>query len=157
MTEYNKYEYELLYRTHVIIVWLRGLKGLNEKSWGILMVTWEWEKHLSCIFKHNLPLTCCLVYSYCRRSILTFRRAKSYKSARHCKNSHFALCSGVASNILQSHKICRKQLFVQSSGIKGLAFHAITATLICTAQTGFYPASAAWTVVCCVLDSAGGF
>ena len=32
MTEYNKYEYELLYRTHVIIVWLRGLKGLNEKS-----------------------------------------------------------------------------------------------------------------------------
>ena len=98
-----------------------------------------------------------VVYSFCRRSILTFRRAKSYKSARHCKNSHFALCSGVASNILQSHKICRKQLFVQSSGIKGLAFHAITATLICTAQTGFYPASAAWTVVCCVLDSAGGF
>ena len=31
----------------------------------------------------------------------------------------------------------RKQLFVQSSGIKELAFHVITATLICTAQTVF--------------------
>ena len=31
----------------------------------------------------------------------------------------------------------RKQLFVQSSGIKELAFHAITATLISTAQTAF--------------------
>ena len=31
----------------------------------------------------------------------------------------------------------RKQLFVQPSGIKELAFHAITATLICTAQTAF--------------------
>ena len=30
-----------------------------------------------------------------------------------------------------------KQLFVQPSGIKELAFHAITATLICTAQTAF--------------------
>ena len=26
------------------------------------MVTWEWGKHMSCIFKHNLPLTCCLVF-----------------------------------------------------------------------------------------------
>ncbi|MBO5135307.1 MAG: hypothetical protein J6C15_09180, partial [Bacteroidaceae bacterium] len=32
---------------------------------------------------------------------------------------------------------CHKQLFVQTSGIKELAFHAITATLICTAQTAF--------------------
>ena len=26
------------------------------------MVTWEWEKHLSCIFKHNLPLTYCRLF-----------------------------------------------------------------------------------------------
>ena len=28
------------------------------------MVTWECEKHLSCIFKHNLPLTDYLIFFF---------------------------------------------------------------------------------------------
>ena len=42
----------------------------------------------------------------------------------------------VVANIARS-QWCRKQLFVQASGTKQLAFHAITASRICTAQTNF--------------------
>ena len=42
----------------------------------------------------------------------------------------------VVANIAHS-QWCRKQLFVQASGTKQLASHAITASRICTAQTNF--------------------
>ena len=42
----------------------------------------------------------------------------------------------VVANIAHS-QWCRKHLFVQASGTKQLASHAITASRICTAQTNF--------------------
>ena len=51
--------------------------------------------------------------------------ARKNQSARHTgKISHNSLCSQVASDIPRSRKISLKQLFVQTSGAKELAFHA---------------------------------
>ena len=77
------------------------------------------------------------------------------QSAWHAQKSvTTAFCSRVASDILRSSVVCLKQLFVQPSGTKELAFHAITAT-------GWTPLkqhlsySAAWTAVCCDFIGAG--
>ena len=82
-------------------------------------------------------------------------RGKRSKNARHTQKSvTTAFCSRVASDILRSAVVCLKQLFVQSSGTKELAFHATTAT-------GWTPLkqhlsfSAAWTAVCCDFIGAG--
>ena len=84
-----------------------------------------------------------------------FCRSKRSKNARHAQKSvTTAFCSRVASDILRSAVVLRKQLFVQPSGTKELAFHAITAT-------GWTPLkqhlsySAAWTAVCCDFIGAG--
>ena len=77
------------------------------------------------------------------------------QSVRHAQKSvTTAFCSRVASDILCLAVVCLKQLFVQPSGTKELAFHAITAT-------GWTPLkqhlsySAAWTAVCCDFIGAG--
>ena len=62
---------------------------------------------------------------------------KHQKRPAPAKSVITAFCSRVASDIPRSAVICRKQLFVQASGTKQLAFHAITASRICTAQTNF--------------------
>ena len=51
------------------------------------MVTWEWEKHLSCIFKHNLPLTYCLIFFFLS-SLLYFLTQKVPKTSALGKNRH---------------------------------------------------------------------
>ena len=106
----------------------------------------------------------CLLYSFrCYLSvILCFQLAFicsfiawKNQSARHTQKSvTTAFCSRVASDILRSPVVWHKQLFVQPSGTKELAFHAITAT-------GWTPLkqhlsySAAWTAVCCDFIGAG--
>ena len=70
-------------------------------------------------------------------SFIYFRRAKVAKRPAPAKSVITAFCSRVASDIPRSAVICRKQLFVQASGTKQLAYHAITASRICTAQTNF--------------------
>ena len=81
--------------------------------------------------------------------------AQKNQNARHAQKSvTTAFCSRVASDILRSAVVCLKQLFVQPSGTKELAFHAITAT-------GWTPLkqhlsfSAVWTAVCCDFIGAG--
>ena len=70
-------------------------------------------------------------------SFIYFRRAKVAKRPSPAKSVITAFCSRVASDIPRPAVICRKQLFVQASGTKQLASHAITASRICTAQTNF--------------------
>ena len=91
-------------------------------------------------------------------SFIYFRRAKVAKRPSPAKSVITAFCSRVASDIPRSaerwsallwgakapvvaniarSQWCRKQLFVQASGTKQLASHAITASRICTAQTNF--------------------
>ena len=70
-------------------------------------------------------------------SFIYFRRAKVAKRPAPAKSVITAFCSRVASDIPRPAVICRKQLFVQASGTKQLASHAITASRICTAQTNF--------------------
>ena len=70
-------------------------------------------------------------------SFIYFRRAKVAKRPAPAKSVITAFCSRVASDIPRPAVICRKQLFVQASGTKQLAYHAITASRICTAQTNF--------------------
>ena len=69
--------------------------------------------------------------------LFSFCRAKGAKRPAHEKNSPTALCSQVAGNVLRSSRSCRKQLVVQAVGTKELAIHALTATLLSTAQTTF--------------------
>ena len=76
-------------------------------------------------------------YFFSSLSFIYFRRAKVAKRPAPAKSVITAFCSRVASDIPRSAVICRKQLFVQASGTKQLAFHAITASCICTAQTNF--------------------
>ena len=66
-----------------------------------------------------------------------FWRPKERKAPAPAKSVITAFCSRVASDIPRLAVICHKQLFVQASGTKQLAFHAITASRICTAQTYF--------------------
>ena len=118
------------------IKWVKWYQWLTSKNCGD--TSWDsiWTGMRIFVFFNKLTLnllSCILFVVVLSCSFIAWKN----QSARHCKNSHFALCSQVASDILQSRKICRKQLFVQPSGIKELAFHAITATLICTAQTAF--------------------
>ena len=64
--------------------------------------------------------------------------AQKEQNARHTKKiSPTALCSQVAGNVLRSSRSCRKLLVVQALGTKELAIHALTATLLSTAQTTF--------------------
>ena len=81
-------------------------------------------------------LNCSLVFSS-SLSFIYFRRAKVAKRPAPAKSVITAFCSRVASDIPRPAVICRKQLFVQASGTKQLASHAITASRICTAQTNF--------------------
>ena len=102
-------------------------------------------------------LNCSLVFSS-SLSFIYFRRAKVAKRPAPAKSVITAFCSRVASDIprpaerwsallwgakapvvanIARPQWCRKQLFVQASGTKQLAFHAITASRICTAQTNF--------------------
>ena len=104
-----------------------------------------------------LNLNCSLVFSS-SLSFIYFRRAKVAKRPSPAKSVITAFCSRVASDIprpaerwsallwgakapvvanIARSQWCRKQLFVQASGTKQLAFHAITASRICTAQTNF--------------------
>ena len=117
--------------TRVLLCLRLTCKSWWNTSWDII-----WTGMRIFVFFNKLTLnllSCILFVVVLSCSFIAWKN----QSARHCKNSHFALCSQVASDILQSRKICRKQLFVQSSGIKELAFHAITTTLISTAQTAF--------------------
>ena len=66
-----------------------------------------------------------------------FWRPKERKAPTPAKSVITAFCSRVASDIPRLAVICHKQLFVQASGTKQLAFHVITASHICTAQTYF--------------------
>ena len=94
-----------------------------------------------------LCLILILLYPFCR--------SKRSKNARHAQKSvTTAFCSRVASDILRSPVVWRKQLFVQPSGTKELAFHAITATRW-TPLKQHLSFSAAWTAVCCDFIGAG--
>ena len=105
----------------------------------------------------NLNLNCSLEFSS-SLSFMFFHRVKEPKRPAPAKSVITAFCSRVASDIPRSAERwsallwrakalvvaniarpqwCRKQLFVQASGTKQLAFHAITASRICTAQTNF--------------------
>ena len=70
-------------------------------------------------------------------SFMFFWRPKERKAPAPAKSVITDFCSRVASDIPRLAVICHKQLFVQASGTKQLAFHAITASRICTAQTYF--------------------
>ena len=76
------------------------------------------------------------MYSFCSRSIMFFHRVKEPKRPALQKQSQQPFAHAAVASIRPAVAF-RKQLFVQSSGIKELAFHAITSTLIYTAQTAF--------------------
>ena len=84
-----------------------------------------------------LNLNCSLVFFFNSFYTCFLSLKKHQKRPAPAKSVITAFCSGVASDIPRSAVICRKQLFVQASGTKQLAFHAITASRICTAQTNF--------------------
>ena len=99
-------------------------------------------------------VNCRVFFVYILNLIRSFIAWKN-QSARHTQKSvTTAFCSRVASDILRLAVVCRRQLFVQPSGTKELAFHAIT-------TTGWTPLkqhlsySAAWTAVCCDFIGAG--
>ena len=85
----------------------------------------------------HLPLVCCLIFfllSFYHILFMTEKYAKgpgTWQKQSQQPFAHAAMAS------IRPAVACHKQLFVQTSGIKELAFHAITATLICTAQTAF--------------------
>ena len=81
-------------------------------------------------------LNCSLVFSS-SLSFMFFWWPKERKAPALAKSVTTAFCSRVASDIPRLAVIYHKQLFVQASGTKQLAFHAITATQQCTAQTYF--------------------
>ena len=89
-----------------------------------------------CILRLSSTL---IVYLDCIQVVLyvLFITEKNQKVPSPAKSVTTAFCSRVASDILRLAVVFRKQLFVQASGTKQLAFHAITATHICTAQTNF--------------------
>ena len=70
-------------------------------------------------------------------SFMFFWWPKERKAPALAKSVTTAFCSRVASDVPRLAVVCHKQLFVQASGTKQLAFHAITATCIYTAQTNF--------------------
>ena len=70
-------------------------------------------------------------------SFMFFWWPKERKAPALAKSVTTAFCSRVASDIPRLVVVCHKQLSVQASGTKQLAFHAITATCIYTAQTNF--------------------
>ena len=82
-------------------------------------------------------LNCLHIFFFKSFSLNFSSREKLQKRPSPAKSVITAFCSGVASDIPQPAVICRKQLFVQASGTKQLALHAITASRICTAQTNF--------------------
>ena len=89
-----------------------------------------------CILLQSSTLIIHLYFSS-SRSFMFFWRPKERKAPAPAKSVITAFCSRVASDIPRLAVICHKQLFVQASGTKQLAFHAITASHICTAQTYF--------------------
>ena len=84
-----------------------------------------------------LNLNCSLVFSFKSFYTCFLSLKKHQKRPSPAKSVITAFCSRVASDIPRPAVICRKQLFVQASRTKQLAFHAITASCICTAQTNF--------------------
>ena len=84
-----------------------------------------------------LNLNCSLIFSFKSFYTCFLSDKKHQKRPAPAKSVITAFCSRVASDIPRPAVICRKQLFVQASGTKQLAFHAITASRICTAQTNF--------------------
>ena len=92
-----------------------------------------------------------LYITYFLRSFIAWKN----QSARHAQKSvTTAFCSRVASDILRSAVVLRKQLFVQPSGTKELAFHATPATRW-TPLKQHLSFFAAWTAVCCDFIGAG--
>ena len=89
-----------------------------------------------CILRQSSTLIVHLYFSS-SLSFMFFWRPKERKAPAPAKSVITAFCSRVASDIPRLAVICHKQLFVQASGTKQLAFHAITASRICTAQTYF--------------------
>ena len=87
-------------------------------------------------FKAVSNLNHSLVFSS-SRSFMFFWRPKERKAPAQAKLVTTAFCSRVASDIPRSAVVCHKQLSVRASGTKQLAFHAITATCMYTAQTNF--------------------
>ena len=83
-----------------------------------------------------INLNCSLLFSQ-SRSFMFFHRVKEPKRLALAKSVTTAFCSRVASGIPRLAVVFHKQLFVQASGTKQLAFHAMTATRVCTAQTNF--------------------
>ena len=83
-----------------------------------------------------LNLSRSLVFSS-SRSFMFFWRPKERKAPALAKSVTTAFCSRVASDIPRLAVVCHKQLSVQTSGTKQLAFHAITTTCTYTAQTNF--------------------
>ena len=84
-----------------------------------------------------LNLDCSFVFFFKSFYTCFLSLKKHQKRPAPAKSVITAFCSRVASDIPRPAVICRKQLFVQASGTKQLAFHAITASRICTAQTNF--------------------
>ena len=82
-----------------------------------------------------LPLNCCRIFF-----LLSFYHVllgpKERKGPALQKQSQQPFAHAAVASIRPAVAF-RKQLFVQPSGIKELAFHVITATLISTAQTAF--------------------
>ena len=68
------------------------------------------------------------VYFSSSRSLLTFHRVKSNKSARHRQNKAQQPFARAVLASTRSAVVCRSQLIVQASGAKELAFNALTAT-----------------------------
>ena len=110
-----------------------------------------------CILRQSSTLIIHLYFSS-SLSFMFFWRPKERKAPAPAKSVITAFCSRVASDIprpaerwsallwgakapvvanIARPQWCRKQLFVQASGTKQLASHAITVSRICTAQTNF--------------------
>ena len=98
-------------------------RQLSRSDWGVRKTASVSFYGSSLIFKQSF--------------ILLLSRKRSKTPGTRKKISPTALCSQVAGNVLRSSRSCRKLLVVQAVGTKELAFHALTATLLSTAQTTF--------------------